>query len=123
MRTLLQNIQQAFSESPLAQLALLITILVGFFTIVKGVWEIGVGAYRLIRACIAWWYDRKVFHFLKTVQNPGALHEVSEIAESIKRKPLKVLHSLRRLEQKEKVQCLNVDESASGLWGLHSLER
>jgi hypothetical protein len=58
-----------------------------------------------------------------TLRGDGHFYEVSEIAESIKRKPLKVLHSLRRLEQKEKVQCLNVNESASGLWGLHSLER
>jgi hypothetical protein len=80
-----QKIWQSVASNPLLQIATLVTILLGLFSIAEKVWAIAMGAYHVLLALSHLPTDRKVFQYLKS-NDHGALHTVKDIAEAIGKK-------------------------------------
>ena len=90
MRTILQTIWQLFS-TPLGRLALLISILLGFLSILEKAWVIAVGAYSRVHGFYLSREDGKVLKYMKETKPNGSTFDIPEIAAALKKRQQKVL--------------------------------
>ena len=114
MRTLLYS---------LGTIALLITIIVGFFSIVEKVRAMCGDFYRDFVAFRLWRTAKQVLSFMKRT-HPRTYYTVDEIATALKLSIRQTWDALEKLETKGHVIRRTVDEAIGGaLWTLHEFEQ
>jgi hypothetical protein len=114
MRTLLYS---------LAQIALLITIIVGFLAIIEKVRAMCGDFYRDFVAFRLWRTAKQVLTFMKRT-HPRKHYTADEIATALKLSIRRTWDALEKLEVKGKVTRRTVDEAIGGaLWMLDELEQ
>jgi hypothetical protein len=114
MRTLLYS---------LGTIALLITIIVGFFSIVEKVRAMCGDFYRDFVAFRLWRTERKVLAYMKRA-HPKKRYTVDEIATALTLSIRLTWDVLEKLETKGKVTRMTVDQAiGGGLWMLDELEQ
>jgi DNA-binding MarR family transcriptional regulator len=116
-----QTLWQLVANSPFLQIAAIVTILVGLFSIIKDIGKLTMGTWHQLERLYHWYGDKALFHYMKAM-NKAAVYEVKELAEALHERPKKIAASLRRLEEKHKVRRMNADEVPSGLWCLDEFE-